>query len=162
MKKSLSSVTRWTAFSTLIKIGAGLFVIKWIALIYGSEGVGQAANYMTLLTVLSVFAGAGIFNGVTKYVAEYEMQPLQLAEMLGCSTWIIISFSLLLALLGLLFAAPLYPAREDPRRMGGAVGRGTGADPARGGIGSSADRKGLTMRRSGGNGGCWPGSYKSP
>ena len=107
MKKSLSSVTRWTAFSTLIKIGAGLFVIKWIALIYGSEGVGQAANYMTLLTVLSVFAGSGIFNGVTKYVAEYETQPLQLAEMLGCSTWIIISFSLLLALLGLLFAAPL-------------------------------------------------------
>lgn len=104
MKKSLSRTTFWTAGSTLIKILGGLLIMKLIAVYFGTEGVGRAANYMTLLTVLGVFAGAGIFNGVTKYVAQYEDDRQKLNEMLGTASSIILIFSFCLAAIGLFFA----------------------------------------------------------
>ena len=57
----------WTAASTLVKIGAGLLVVKLLAVSFGPSGVGLAGNFRQLVTVLGVLAGAGIFNGVTKY-----------------------------------------------------------------------------------------------
>ncbi|MBW0623461.1 hypothetical protein JET51_22560, partial [Escherichia coli] len=68
----------WTAASTLVKIGAGLLVGKLLAVSFGPAGLGLAANFRQLITVLGVLAGAGIFNGVTKYVAQYHDNPQQL------------------------------------------------------------------------------------
>lgn len=69
---SLAKASVWTAGSTLIKIGAGLLVIKLMALTFGPAGIGQALNFRQLITVLGVLSGAGIFNGVTKYIAEHR------------------------------------------------------------------------------------------
>lgn len=102
--KSLSSTTLWTAFSTAFKIVVGLLLIKLFALQFGTAGLGQVANFMTLITVLGVFAGAGIFNGVTKYVAEFEHQPDKLTALLSTANHIIVSFSGVLALILFLFA----------------------------------------------------------
>ncbi|TNG91874.1 lipid III flippase WzxE [Pasteurellaceae bacterium USgator11] len=107
MKKSLGSTTIWTASSTLVKILVGLLVIKLLAVAFGTEGVGRAANYMTLLTVLGVFAGGGIFNGVTKYVAEYEQNPTQLQSVLATSSLIIVLFSALVGILLFGLAVPI-------------------------------------------------------
>ncbi len=107
MKKSLGKTTIWTATSTLAKILIGLLVVKLLAVHFGTEGVGRAANYMTLLTVLGVFAGAGIFNGVTKYVAEYEEQQPQLSAVLATSSLIILLFSVLLGVVLFAFSAPI-------------------------------------------------------
>lgn len=106
VKQTWGNTLIWTTASTLVKILASLSVIKLIALYYGVEGVGRAANYMTLLTVLGVLAGAGIFNGITKYVAEYENQPQHLTEILTTSFFIVIVFSFCLALIGQLVAQP--------------------------------------------------------
>ena len=65
---SLAKASLWTAASTLVKIGAGLLVGKLLAVSFGPAGLGLAANFRQLITVLGVLAGAGIFNGVTKYV----------------------------------------------------------------------------------------------
>ena len=67
---SLAKASLWTAASTLVKIGAGLLVGKLLAVSFGPAGLGLAANFRQLITVLGVLAGAGIFNGVTKYVAQ--------------------------------------------------------------------------------------------
>lgn len=107
MATSLKKTTSWTALSTLTKILIGLLVLKLMAMSFGKEGLGQAANYMTLLTILGTFAGAGIFNGVTKYVAEYEEQPSQLSALLKTSTSIIFIFSLLLGAIMFIFARPI-------------------------------------------------------
>ncbi|MGV6988959.1 lipid III flippase WzxE [Testudinibacter sp. P80/BLE/0925] len=107
MKKSLGTTTIWTASSTLVKILIGLLVVKLLAVAFGTEGVGRAANYMTLLTVLGVFAGGGIFNGVTKYVAEYDDNPSQLRNVLATSSFIILLFSALVGLLLFAFATPI-------------------------------------------------------
>lgn len=105
--KSLTHTTVWTASSTLFKILIGLVSIKLLASTFGTDGVGLAANYMTLLTVLSVFAGAGIFNGITKYVAEFEQKNVLLREILSTASLIILLFSFLLGTVLFIWAQPI-------------------------------------------------------
>lgn len=104
---SLAKASIWTASSTLIKIGAGLLVVKLLAVTFGPSGVGQAGNFRQLITVLGVLSGAGIFNGITKYVAENHQQPERLRAVLGTSSAIVLGFSTLLALIFLLAAKPV-------------------------------------------------------
>ncbi len=104
---SLARASVWTAASTLVKIGAGLLVVKLLAVAYGPEGVGLAGNFRQLITVLGVLAGAGIFNGVTKYVAQYHDEPQRLRQIIGTSSAMVLGFSTLLALVFLLAARPI-------------------------------------------------------
>ncbi|WP_426817288.1 lipid III flippase WzxE [Winslowiella sp. 2C04] len=104
---SLAKASVWTAASTLVKIAAGLLVIKLLAVSYGPSGVGQAGNFRQLITVLGVLAGAGIFNGITKYVAEYQQQPEQLRAVTGTASTMVLGFSTLLAVVFLLAAKPI-------------------------------------------------------
>jgi antigen flippase len=48
---SLAKASVWTAASTLVKIGAGLLVVKLLALAYGPSGVGQAGNFRQLIVL---------------------------------------------------------------------------------------------------------------
>lgn len=102
---SLAKAALWTGVSTAIKIGAGLVVIKMLAMAYGPQGVGQMGNFRQLILVLGVLSGAGIFNGVTKYMAEFHAQPGQLRAIAGTSAAIVLLSSALLALL-FWFGAP--------------------------------------------------------
>lgn len=107
---SLAAASVWTAASTLVKIAAGLLVVKLLALTFGPEGVGQAGNFRQLITVLGVLAGAGIFNGVTKLVAQYQEQPVPLRQLLATASSMVLGFSCLLALVFLLAARPISQA----------------------------------------------------
>ncbi|MCU5772207.1 lipid III flippase WzxE [Erwiniaceae bacterium BAC15a-03b] len=104
---SLAKASVWTAASTLVKIAAGLLVVKLLAVSYGPGGVGQAGNFRQLITVLGVLAGAGIFNGITKYVAEYQQQPDKLRAVTGTASSMVLGFSTLLAVIFLLAAEPI-------------------------------------------------------
>ncbi|MGL5387159.1 MAG: lipid III flippase WzxE [Enterobacterales bacterium] len=104
---SLAKASIWTAGSTLIKIGVGLLVVKMLAVAFGPSGVGQAGNFRQLITVLGVLSGAGIFNGITKYVAEYHQDPQHLRMAVGTASSIVLGFSTLLALVFLFAAVPI-------------------------------------------------------
>lgn len=104
---SLAKASVWTAASTLVKIVAGLLVVKMLAVAFGPSGVGQAGNFRQLITVLGVLAGAGIFNGVTKYVAEFQQQPQSLRAVTGTASAMVLGCSALLAVIFLLFAGPI-------------------------------------------------------
>ncbi|WP_052285519.1 lipid III flippase WzxE [Kluyvera genomosp. 1] len=104
---SLAKASVWTAASTLVKIGVGLLVVKLLAVSFGPSGVGQAGNFRQLVTVLGVLAGAGIFNGVTKLVAQHHDDPTRLRQVVGTSSAMVLGFSTLLALIFLLAAAPI-------------------------------------------------------
>ena len=104
---SLAKASVWTAASTLVKIGAGLLVVKLLAVSFGPSGVGLAGNFRQLVTVLGVLAGAGIFNGVTKYVAQYHDDAAQLRRVVGTASAMVTGFSTLLAIVFLLAAAPI-------------------------------------------------------
>lgn len=64
-------------------------------------------NFRQLVTVLGVLAGAGIFNGVTKYVAQYHDDAAQLRRVVGTASAMVTGFSTLLAIVFLLAAAPI-------------------------------------------------------
>lgn len=104
---SLAKASLWTAASTLVKIGAGLLVVKLLAVSFGPAGVGQAGNFRQMVTVLGVLAGAGIFNGVTKYVAQHHDDPTRLRTVVGTSSAMVLGFSTLMAVIFLLAAAPI-------------------------------------------------------
>lgn len=104
---SLAKASVWTAASTLVKIGVGLLVVKLLAVSFGPSGVGQAGNFRQLVTVLGVLAGAGIFNGVTKFVAQHHDDPARLRQVVGTSSAMVLGFSTLLAAIFLLAAAPI-------------------------------------------------------
>lgn len=104
---SLAKASVWTAGSTLIKIAAGLLVVKLLAVAFGPGGIGLAGNFRQMVTVLGVLAGAGIFNGVTKYVAQYHDQPEQLRKVIGTSSAMVLSFSTLLAIIFMVAAKPI-------------------------------------------------------
>ena len=53
---SLAKASVWTAGSTLIKIGAGLLVVKLLAVAFGPEGVGQAGNFRQMVMWSPIFA----------------------------------------------------------------------------------------------------------
>lgn len=110
---SLARASIWTAGSTLIKIGAGLLIVKLLAVSFGPSGVGLAGNFRQLITVLGVLSGAGIFNGVTKYVAEHHQDPVKLRAVLGTSSTLILGSSTLLAAAFLLFSGPISAALFD-------------------------------------------------
>jgi len=113
---SLARASVWTAASTLVKIAAGLLVVKMLAVSYGPAGVGQAGNFRQLITVLGVLAGAGIFNGVTKLVAQNQQQPDELRAVTGTSSTMVLGFSLLLSVVFLLFAAPISQVLFDDEK----------------------------------------------
>lgn len=107
---SLAKASLWTAASTLVKIGAGLVIIKMLAVAFGPSGVGLAGNFRQLVTVLGVLSGAGIFNGVTKYIAQHHDDRQQLAAIVGTSSAMVLSFSSLLAILFVIAAKPISEA----------------------------------------------------
>lgn len=104
---SFAKASLWTASSTLTKILCGLLIVKLLAISYGPEGIGLASNYRQLITVLAVMAGAGIFNGVTRYIAEYQDSPTQLRALTGTASTLVIGASLLFALILLVFAVQI-------------------------------------------------------
>lgn len=86
-----------------LRMIANLFVIKMVAVELGPHGLGAIGNLISVLSVVMVFAGGGISNGITKYAAEYQSRPrstVKLIEsalalglsvcgvvMLGCVIW---------------------------------------------------------------------------
>lgn len=118
---SLAKASIWTAGSTLVKIGAGLVIIKMLAVSFGPSGVGLAGNFRQWVTVLGVLAGAGIFNGVTKYIAQHHDDPQQLKKVVGTSSAMVLGFSSLLAVIFVLAANPVSQLLFDSGNYQGLV-----------------------------------------
>lgn len=66
-----------------LRMSANLVVLKMVAVMLGPIGMGMLGNFMSLTTMVSVFAGGGIATGITKYVAEYKTRPQRLIKFLG-------------------------------------------------------------------------------
>ncbi|CAL1329431.1 lipid III flippase WzxE [Candidatus Providencia siddallii] len=101
---SLTKISIWTASSIFIKIVIGFIIIKSLAVFFGPIGVGLSSNFRQLLTVLGVVSGGGIYNGIIKYVAEYDRDKEKLYSLLGTASSIILFFSILLAIIFLLIS----------------------------------------------------------
>lgn len=65
-----------------LRMAVNLIVIKFIAILVGPAGLGALGNLMSATTMVSLFAGGGILNGITKYVAEFADRPAEQQRLL--------------------------------------------------------------------------------
>lgn len=83
-----------------VKLLAGLFAVKLCAQLLGPEAFGVTGQLSSLLSVVSLLAGAGVSVGVTKVYAGSEFHPDSRGEWIKAARWIVVlSAGLLSALL---------------------------------------------------------------
>jgi len=86
---------------------ANLVILKLIAIFVGPAGLGVLGNLMSLTTMASVFAGGGIGNGIAKYVAQYQGQPIRRIRFIGSAMTYGTVVSLVILTVTLLAAKPI-------------------------------------------------------
>lgn len=84
-----------------------LVIIKMIAVVLGPAGLGSIGNLLSVLSVVMVFAGGGIANGIAKYVAQYGQKPRQKLRLLETAIAIGIAVSGLVLAISLVAARPI-------------------------------------------------------
>lgn len=86
------------AIPTLIKLFAGLIIVKIFAIYLGPEGLGKLGQFLSLITMVTILAGGGIGIGIVKYIAEFQCEPKTLSSYVATASSITLSFSVLLLL----------------------------------------------------------------
>jgi PST family polysaccharide transporter/antigen flippase len=64
-----------TASAHGLRMIASLVVLKMVSVEVGPQGLGAIGNLISFLSVVMVFAGGGIANGIIKYSAQYQTRP---------------------------------------------------------------------------------------
>jgi O-antigen/teichoic acid export membrane protein len=72
-----------SAVAHSLRMLVGLVIIKMIAVVIGPSGFAILGNFMSVITMISVFAGGGIITGIGKYVSEYSQQPRRMIGIIG-------------------------------------------------------------------------------
>ncbi|RYD27985.1 MAG: O-antigen translocase [Lysobacteraceae bacterium] len=89
------------------RMAVNLIVIKFIAVLVGPSGLGLLGNLMSAATMAALFAGGGILNGITKYVAEFAARPTDLERFLRSAAAYGMTVSAAVFLLCVVAANPL-------------------------------------------------------
>jgi polysaccharide transporter, PST family len=106
----------YSSIATGARLLAGLVVIKLVAWFAGPEGVGRLGQFMSLMSLLAVFAGGGISAGIVKYVAEYRHDAQKLSRLLAAALWYALCASCLMGAAALLLSRPIAEwLLGDPR-----------------------------------------------
>lgn len=89
------------------KIGAGLLVVKLLAVSFGPAGVGQAGNFRQMVTVLGVWRGPAFSTASRNMLRSTMTIRNRLRKVVGTSSAMVLGFSTLMAVIFLLAAAPI-------------------------------------------------------
>jgi len=79
----LFKVASLNSASVLVRIIAGFFTSKAIAIYIGPEGMALIGNLRNFLTSVQSFATLGLYNGVVKYVAEFKSNTIELSKLIS-------------------------------------------------------------------------------
>jgi O-antigen/teichoic acid export membrane protein len=90
-----------------IKLITGLFAVKICAQLLGPEGFGLTGQLSSLLSVVSLVAGAGISAGITKIYAGPEFLLESRPQWVRVAFWIAMISAALLIVLALVFSGTL-------------------------------------------------------
>jgi len=107
MKRRWLKASVASAAAQLTRMACGLLVLKIVVLQLGVDGVGRLGHFMSLLSILFVFAGGGISIGIAKYVAEHESVKDELSAFLSSAWGYSLMTSLLIAAVFVIGATPL-------------------------------------------------------
>ena len=84
----LFKVANLNSITLGIKIVAGLFTSKFIAIFIGAEGLAQVGNLSSFLKAIQSFSALGFYKGLVKYIAEFKDKNERLSEVLSTSFYI--------------------------------------------------------------------------
>ena len=84
----LFKVANLNSITLGIKIVAGLFTSKFIAVFIGAEGLAQVGNLSSFLKAIQSFSALGFYKGLVKYIAEFRDKNERLSEVLSTSFYI--------------------------------------------------------------------------
>ena len=71
---NLIKTSFWTGLSTIIKVLSGIVTTKIMATYVGPSGVALLGNFTNITGIMTSFANGAIGTGVTKYIAEFELE----------------------------------------------------------------------------------------
>ena len=91
------------AVSTLIRMLAGIISVKIVAAIIGPAGVALIGQLNNITSILLGVANGCINNGITKYVAEYREDKLEIRKLLSNALRITLFFTFIVALFLIVF-----------------------------------------------------------
>jgi len=92
-----------TAIATAARLVSSFIVMKLVAVLGGPEGVAQFGQFMSIATLLVVFAGGGVGPGVVKYVAEMRSSPAAIQQLVRSALAFTIVFSVIMCVGILMF-----------------------------------------------------------
>jgi len=96
--------TLYLGLGLAVKLLAGLFAVKLCAQLLGPEAFGVTGQLSSLLSVVSLLAGAGVSVGVTKVYAGAEFPPESRPGWIKAACWIALGSAGLLSALFLIFS----------------------------------------------------------
>lgn len=102
-KQDIVRVFSLTAMSTLVKMCTGLISVKVVALIIGPAGIALLGQLNNFSAIIMSFAGGGINNGITKYVAEFRESNDKVKSLLSTALRVTLFCSLIIGSLLILF-----------------------------------------------------------
>jgi PST family polysaccharide transporter/antigen flippase len=108
-----------------LRMVVNLAVIKMIAVSLGPVGLGAIGNLISVLSVVMVFAGGGIANGIAKFAAQYRGQPRLAIRLIETASAFGLLVSGLVLIITVLAARPIAEAlfaRQDLWWLGPVLG----------------------------------------
>ena len=104
-KNEFINASFYSGISTVIKIFTSLLIGKIIAKLSGAEGMVLYGQLLSFVVLVSVFSGGAITQGITKYVAEYNVKDKnKIPILISTSFKITFYFSILAAAIMILFS----------------------------------------------------------
>jgi len=79
----LFKVASLNSASVLVRIIAGVFTSKAIAVFIGPEGMALIGNLRNFATSVQSFATLGVYNGVVKYIDEVKNKTTELSKLIS-------------------------------------------------------------------------------
>lgn len=99
---NLIKTSFWTGLSTIIKVLSGIVTTKIMATYVGPSGVALLGNFTNITGIMTSFANGAIGTGVTKYIAEFELEDKKI-DVINHSVKISFVCSSLISLVVLIF-----------------------------------------------------------
>lgn len=84
----LFNVANLNSFTVGLKIIAGLFTSKFIAIFIGAEGLALVGNISSFLKGIQSFSALGFYKGLVKYIAEFKEKEEDLSKVLSTGFYI--------------------------------------------------------------------------
>lgn len=98
----------FSSFSALVKILTAFVISKVIAVFLGPKGLGLIGQLSSFISILLVFAGGTVNNGIVKYVAQYNSsEKNKLKPLISTALRIVFFSGCFIGLILIIFASPI-------------------------------------------------------